>query len=396
MASVRGLAGTGPETVWLRLKSLLNLKKKIRPLNQKNTNTPTRSTISAKPLLRRGTDGMSPAQRRRGKSTAKPHRRRSSRLGRCGALLSALACVGLVGCGDEPPQQQQAALIILQGAEAGKWLATMTVGGSVDPDAGFALRDTMVEVFVTSRGGLYSHQIDIDDYDEGNGTPTTAKVQELFQQLASQVQAYAVETLSAAYTDFPTVIRNPYGTELPSAVPYLHGGISRNLAALPGGLDELYTVAKKRTPKQSLPHKDIFMAADATRFGPIVKKAIEPIVPLALKEEALKRERARQAAGITEPPISATGKMPDSDAVGPDDEATPGADARPVETTAITEPDAAGASAGAREGVSRRSFFANAVTWLTILSIALSSTSCNRTTDYRDSCGNRVVEIVGR
>lgn len=93
-----------------------------------------------------------------------------------------------------------------------------------------------------------------------------------------EVQAYAVEVLSQVYADFPTVIRNPYGTELPTAVPYLHGGISRNLAALPGGLDALYIAAKKRTPNASLPHKDIFMTADAEKFGPVVKKAIQPIV----------------------------------------------------------------------------------------------------------------------
>jgi len=98
------------------------------------------------------------------------------------------------------------------------------------------------------------------------------------QNADPEVQSYAVEVLSQAYSDFPEVIRNPYGSELPSAVPYLHGGISRNLAALPGGLDALYTVAKKRTPNQSLPHKDIFMKADADKFGPIVKKAIKPIV----------------------------------------------------------------------------------------------------------------------
>jgi len=111
------------------------------------------------------------------------------------------------------------------------------------------------------------------------------------QNADPEVQAYAIDVLSRAYADFPTVIRNPYGSELPSAVPYLHGGISRNLAALPGGLDALYVAAKKRTPDQSLPHKDIFMAADATKFGPIVKKAIEPIVTDELIPQYIAKNR---------------------------------------------------------------------------------------------------------
>jgi hypothetical protein len=107
--------------------------------------------------------------------------------------------------------------------------------------------------------------------------PLGGIVREL-QTAEPEVQVYAIEILSGAYADFPTMIRNPHGTEIPSAVPFLHGGISRNLAAVPGGLDALYTAAKKRTPDESLPHKDIFMAADATQFGPVVRKAIKPIV----------------------------------------------------------------------------------------------------------------------
>ena len=94
----------------------------------------------------------------------------------------------------------------------------------------------------------------------------------------AEVQSYAVEILKEAYAEFPRMIKNPYGADMPSAVPYLHGSISRNLAQLPGGLDNLFVVAKKRFPDQSLPHKNIFMSADTSQFGPVVKKALEPIV----------------------------------------------------------------------------------------------------------------------
>jgi hypothetical protein len=108
-------------------------------------------------------------------------------------------------------------------------------------------------------------------------SPLRGIVREL-QSADPEVQVYAIEILSEAHADFPTTIRNPNGTEIPSAVPFLHEGISRNLAALPGGMDALYAVGKDRFPSQALPHKDIFMKADATTFGPVVKKAIKPIV----------------------------------------------------------------------------------------------------------------------
>ena len=120
--------------------------------------------------------------------------------------------------------------------------------------------------------------------------PLRGIVREL-QTAEPEVQAYAIQVLSKAYSDFPATIRNPYGTEIPSAVPYLQAGISRNLAEVPGGLDSLYTVAKKRTPNESLPHKDIFMAADATKFGPVVKKAIMPIVTDELIPQYIAKNR---------------------------------------------------------------------------------------------------------
>jgi len=136
-------------------------------------------------------------------------------------------------------------------------------------------------------------------------SPLWGIVQEL-QNADPEVQAFARKTLIEAYADFPTIIRNPYGTELPSAVPYLHGGISRILAALPGGLDALYTAAKKRFPNESLPHKDIFMTADAAKFGPVVKKALDPIVTgelipqyIAENRNNLLKEKAHEAPRAT-------------------------------------------------------------------------------------------------
>ena len=108
-------------------------------------------------------------------------------------------------------------------------------------------------------------------------SPLYGIVKEL-QKADPEVQAFAIKTFSKSYTQFPDVLRNKSGAELPSAVEFLLGGIANNLAALPGGYDALFTVAKKRSPDKSLPHKEIFMKADASKFGPKVKEAMKPIV----------------------------------------------------------------------------------------------------------------------
>ena len=93
-----------------------------------------------------------------------------------------------------------------------------------------------------------------------------------------EVQAFAIKVLSKSYTEFPDVIRNKSGAELPSSVEFLLGDIASNLATLPGGLEALFTVSTKRYPDEALPHQELFMKADASKFGPKVKEAMKPIV----------------------------------------------------------------------------------------------------------------------
>ena len=80
---------------------------------------------------------------------------------------------------------------------------------------------------------------------------------------------------------------------------YLLDGIAANLSNTPGGFDELYSVAKKRFPEETLPHQEIFMKADPQTFGPEVKKAFLPIVKQQLIPEYIEQNKEKLKAEIS-------------------------------------------------------------------------------------------------
>ena len=93
-----------------------------------------------------------------------------------------------------------------------------------------------------------------------------------------EVQAYAVKTLGKAYADFPEKITVPGGQNMNVAESFLLRGQAWNLSKIPGGFDELYRVSRERFAADALPHKELYMDADASKFGPKVKEALKPVV----------------------------------------------------------------------------------------------------------------------
>jgi len=93
-----------------------------------------------------------------------------------------------------------------------------------------------------------------------------------------EVQQFAVKVLGQSYIEFPTTLAAPGGQDLSDGVAYLLKGIASNLADAPGGFDALYEVSAKRFPEQSLPHKELYMKADSSKFGSKVQAALKPII----------------------------------------------------------------------------------------------------------------------
>ncbi len=98
------------------------------------------------------------------------------------------------------------------------------------------------------------------------------------REAAPAVQALAAETLAQAYAGIPKKIISPGGLELESVESGLIDTLASSLAEYPGGLDKLYAVSSKRYPNQSLPHRELFMKADASKLSPEFKKKIGTII----------------------------------------------------------------------------------------------------------------------
>ena len=111
-------------------------------------------------------------------------------------------------------------------------------------------------------------------------------------QAKPKVQALASQVLGQAYSDFPKNMVAPGGLDLAnpingpvSPVRFLETVLASNLASLPGGLDRLYELAKKRFPEQALPHREFFLGAPPERLGPKVAEIMKPTILNSLVPE---------------------------------------------------------------------------------------------------------------
>lgn len=92
------------------------------------------------------------------------------------------------------------------------------------------------------------------------------------------IQAFASETFAQAYAEFPPRLSAPGGLNLANAETFLIENLASTLAKQPGGLDHLLTLASRRYPNQSLPHKDLFFNAGTTQWGPALKNAVHTVI----------------------------------------------------------------------------------------------------------------------
>jgi hypothetical protein len=107
------------------------------------------------------------------------------------------------------------------------------------------------------------------------------------------VQKLAAETLKETFTGYAGTTTAPGGLDTTSTFEFHLEAIAESLADVPGGLDILYEIARKRKPREILPYKEFFLNADSSRFGPKLKKAINPIILDELIPEYVGRNRGR-------------------------------------------------------------------------------------------------------
>jgi len=117
--------------------------------------------------------------------------------------------------------------------------------------------------------------------------PIRAKI----KQGSPAVHELAKVALREAYSDYAGVKVAKGGQDISSTYESHLDFIAASLADVPGGLDVLYDVARKRYPQQILPHKDFFLNADPNQFGPKLAGAISPIITDELIPEFVGRNR---------------------------------------------------------------------------------------------------------
>ena len=107
------------------------------------------------------------------------------------------------------------------------------------------------------------------------------------------VRLLGLDMLKQAYANFPREIRSAGGLKMDSAEQFLVDSLAGNIARMPGGFDELYGLAKKRYPSQSLPHRQLFLTADASRVSGELQKEIQTTIEENLIPELIGAADAR-------------------------------------------------------------------------------------------------------
>ncbi|MBT8045357.1 MAG: hypothetical protein KJO79_10440 [Verrucomicrobiae bacterium] len=98
------------------------------------------------------------------------------------------------------------------------------------------------------------------------------------QKAGPTIKAFAKEQFAKAYAEYPEQISAPGGQDMSSGTEYMIRQVAQTLADVPGGLDALYEVSKKRFPDTSLPHKELYLGADPSRLGPELQKSMKQII----------------------------------------------------------------------------------------------------------------------
>ena len=107
----------------------------------------------------------------------------------------------------------------------------------------------------------------------------------------ADVHKLAAATLQETYTGYAGTKTARGGQDISSTYEAHLDFIAASLADVPGGLDVLYEVARERYPQQILPHKEFFLNADPSQFGPKLRRAFTPIVVDELIPEFVGRHR---------------------------------------------------------------------------------------------------------
>ena len=122
------------------------------------------------------------------------------------------------------------------------------------------------------------------------------RMRQILPNAGPEVRKLAASSLSVAFEGYAGVQTWEGGQNVSSVYDSHLEIMAGVLASVPGGLDALYGIARKRYPNEILPYKEYFLNADPEQFGPELKKAITPIIDNQLIPEFVGKNRKRLRA----------------------------------------------------------------------------------------------------
>ncbi len=119
--------------------------------------------------------------------------------------------------------------------------------------------------------------------------PLAAKLQEA----PPKVQQTALEVLARSYAAFPQ--QNPRYKEVPNVngEAWHLEHIAAYMAGIPGGLDKLYEISRKRFPEQALSYRTLFLQSGDLESNPKVKEVLAPLIKDELTAEYVGMNRVK-------------------------------------------------------------------------------------------------------
>jgi hypothetical protein len=119
------------------------------------------------------------------------------------------------------------------------------------------------------------------------------KLREILPNASEPVRALGLQVFGDAYVHYSGGDRWFGGQDLRGHQAETLERLAGTLAAVPGGYDVLYQLAKQRRPHEPLPYSGIFLAADPEQFGPDLREAIKPIIRDELIYQFIGQNRRR-------------------------------------------------------------------------------------------------------
>jgi hypothetical protein len=105
-----------------------------------------------------------------------------------------------------------------------------------------------------------------------------SKMRDHINAAAPEVHELATKHLGKSYAEFEPTSPEPGGLDTTRLINNHLRFIAESIADIPGGYDLLYQIARERQPNAILPHKDIFLQADAADLSAELRENISPIV----------------------------------------------------------------------------------------------------------------------